>query len=127
VVYRVLADLLVSAHLAFIGFVVLGGLLALHRWWFCLLHLPAAAWGVFIELSGSICPLTPVENHLRRLSGSGGYPGGFVEHYLLPAIYPSNLTHEAQLLRALLVVLVNLGVYGSVARRWLGQRSRLAA
>ena len=64
--YRTLADLLVLAHLAFIVFVVLGGLLALHRRWFALLHLPAAAWGVFIEITGGICPLTPLENELRR-------------------------------------------------------------
>jgi hypothetical protein len=127
VVYRALADLLVIAHLAFIVFVILGGLLALHRWWLSLLHLPAAIWGVFIEISGHRCPLTPLENEFRRLSGSGGYPGGFVEHYLLPLVYPTGLTREVQLLLALLVLLANLMVYGFVAHHWLGRRRRAAA
>ena len=126
-VYRALADLLVIAHLAFIGFVVLGGLLALYRWWFCLLHVPAAIWGVFVEVSGGFCPLTPLENELRRLSGSGGYPSGFVEHYLLPLIYPTGLTREVQLGFALLVLLANVVVYGFVAHHGLAQKRRLAA
>lgn len=126
-VHRALADLLVVAHLAFIVFVVFGGLLALRRWWLAFLHLPAAVWGAFIEVSGGICPLTPLENDLRRLSGSAGHPGGFIEHYLLPVIYPSGLTREVQLALALLVVLVNLVVYALVARRWRGRRWRRAA
>jgi hypothetical protein len=127
VVNRALADLLAIAHLAFIVFVVLGGLLVLRRWWLSLLHLPAAIWGVFIEATGGICPLTPLENELRRLSGSAGYPGGFVEHYLLPLIYPTNLTREVQLVLALLVLLANLAVYSFVAHRWVAQSRRLAA
>ena len=126
-VYRALADLVVIAHLAFIVFVILGGLLALHRWWLSLLHLPATIWGVFIEVSGGSCPLTPLENEFRRLSGSTGYPGGFVEHYLLPLIYPTGLTREVQLVLALLLLLANLVVYGFVAYHWVGQRRRLAA
>jgi hypothetical protein len=122
VVDRVLANLLVIAHLAFILFAVLGGLLVLYRSWLCLVHLPAAAWGVFIELSGRICPLTPLENHFRRLSGSAGYRGGFVEHYLLPLIYPAGLTREVQLVLALGVLLGNLAVYGFVAHRRVRRR-----
>lgn len=117
-IYRAVAELLVVVHLAFILFVVLGGLLALHRWWLSLLHLPAAAWGVFVEVSGAICPLTPLEDELRRMSGSASYRGGFIDHYLLPVIYPSDLTRGSQLVLALLVVLANLAVYGFVARRW---------
>jgi hypothetical protein len=127
VVHRVLADLLVIIHLAFILFVVLGGLLALRRWWLALLHLPTALWGVFIEVSGGFCPLTPLENEFRRLSGSGGYPGGFVEHYLLPLIYPAGLSREIQLVLALLVLLANLAIYGFVAHHWVARRRRLAA
>jgi hypothetical protein len=125
-VYRAL-DLLVVAHLAFIVFVIFGGLLAFRRWWLAFLHLPAAVWGAFIEVSGGFCPLTPLENELRRLSGSAGYPGGFIEHYLLPVIYPSGLTREVQLVLALLVALVNLLAYGLVARRWRGRRWRIIA
>jgi len=127
VVYRVLADAVVVVHFAFIVFVLCGGLLALHRWWLCLFHLPAAAWGIFIELSGDVCPLTPLENELRRLSGSAGYPGGFVEHYLIPVIYPVDLTREIQLGLAGLVVLLNLGVYGLIAWRGCRRGARPAA
>jgi hypothetical protein len=127
VVYRALADLLVVAHLSFVVFVLFGGLLALRRWSLALLHLPAAVWGTFIEVSGGFCPLTPLEQELRHLSGAAGYSGGFIEHYLLPVIYPSGLTREVQLAFALLVVLVNLVVYGLVAHRLRGQKRRLAA
>src|SRR6185436_18401898 len=116
--YRLLADLVVVLHLAFVLFVVLGGLLAL-RWpraaWF---HIPAAVWGAGIELVQGICPLTPLENHLRQLGGEAGYSGGFVEHYLLPVLYPAGLTRTAQLSLGLLVLLINGVIYTRlVARR----------
>ncbi|MHB1374434.1 MAG: DUF2784 domain-containing protein [Thauera sp.] len=117
--HRFAADAVLVLHLAFIVFVLVGGLLAL-RWrrapW---LHLPAAAWGVYIELSGGLCPLTPLENSLRRAAGEAGYAGGFIEHYLLPVIYPAGLTHEIQYLLAAIVVGVNVLAYAWVlaARR----------
>lgn len=115
--YRVLADVVLAAHLAFIAFVVAGGLLAL-RWRLApLLHLPAALWGAFVELSGRACPLTPLEISLRRAAGEAGYSGGFVEHYLLAAIYPAGLTPRVQLVLGGLVIGVNLLVYLLVWRR----------
>ena len=82
--YRLLADLIVLLHLFFILFVISGGLLALYRERIVLLHLPAVLWCIYIEFSGNICPLTPLENHYRSLAGREGYPGGFIEHYLVP-------------------------------------------
>lgn len=106
-----LADLVVIAHGLFIVFVVAGGLLAL-RWpraaW---VHLPAAVWGVLIEWAGWICPLTPLENTLRRAAGQAGYSGGFVERYLLPLIYPAGLTPAVQLWLGLVVLVVNVAIY----------------
>lgn len=117
--YRLLADFVVLAHSAFVLFVVLGGLLAL-RWpraaW---AHLPAALWGAGIEFLGGICPLTPLENHLRRLGGEAGYAGGFVEHYVLPVLYPTGLTRGVQLALGTFVVVLNLGIYGVICRRLL--------
>lgn len=117
---RLAADAVLVLHLAFIVFVLLGGLLAL-RWrrapW---LHLPAAAWGVYIELSGGLCPLTPLENSLRRAAGEAGYAGSFIEHYLLPVIYPAGLTQEIQYLLAAIVLGMNALAYGWV---W-GRRRR---
>lgn len=116
-IYRALADATVIVHLAFILFVVLGGLLAL-RWprmmW---VHLPAAAWGVLIELRGWICPLTPLENYFRRRGGEAGYAGGFIERYLEPVIYPPGLSSSTQLGLAGVVLLVNVVVYLFVFRR----------
>ncbi len=110
--YRVLADLVVLVHLGFVVFVVLGAVLAL-RWpkitW---IHLPAAAWGAFIEFSGRVCPLTPLEVWLRHRGGEAGYAGGFVDHYLLPLLYPANLTTNLQITLGTLVVVVNAGLYG---------------
>ena len=115
--YRALADATMLVHFAFIAFVVLGGLLAL-RWrrvmW---VHLPAAVWGVLIELRGWTCPLTPLENHFRRLGGESGYAGGFIDRYLEPVIYPPGLSGSTQLVLAASVVLVNAVVYWLVFRR----------
>jgi hypothetical protein len=110
--YRLLADAVLLLHLGFILFVVFGALL-LHRFprlvW---LHLPAVAWGAYAEISGTICPLTPLENRLRELGGQAGYAGSFIEHYLWPLIYPGNLTRELQIGLGLGVLLVNLIAYG---------------
>lgn len=114
---RVLADFVLVVHLIFIVFVIAGGLLALRWAWVPLIHVPAALWGVFIELSGGICPLTPLENGLRQSAGEGGYAGGFVEHYLLPLIYPAQLTPRIQAVLAGAVVLSNLLSYLIVWRR----------
>jgi hypothetical protein len=117
VIDSLLADLVVGLHLAFVLFVVLGGLLAL-RWprvaW---LHLPAVVWGALIEWRGWICPLTPLELALRRRAGDAGYQGGFLEHYLVPVLYPPGLTREIQLGLAVGVVILNAVVYTAVLRR----------
>jgi hypothetical protein len=114
---QLFADLVVLLHLLFILFVALGGLLALRWRWMPWLHVPAAAWGGFVELTGRICPLTPLENRLRRAAGHAGYQGDFIEHYLLPLIYPAGLTREIQLALAALVVVLNAVIYMVVWRR----------
>lgn len=98
-------------------FVVLGGLLVLRWPWIAYLHVPAAIWGATIELGGWVCPLTPLEHWLRGQAGSAGYSGGFIEHYLLPLLYPSALTRQIQLLLGFLVIAVNLAIYVYVFRR----------
>ena len=116
--YRFLADAVVVLHFGFVLFVVLGGLLAL-RWpraaWF---HLQAAVWGAGIELVGGICPLTPFEIRLRELGGEVGYAGGFVEHYVLPVLYPAALTRDIQYILGGVVILLNVLIYAVVFRRW---------
>jgi len=114
---RFLADLVAVAHFAFILFALLGGLLALRWRWIMWLHLPAATWGALIEFFGWYCPLTPLENWLRREGGEAGYPGGFVERYLLPVIYPGALTREIQVIIGVFVVVLNVVIYWVVWRR----------
>jgi hypothetical protein len=115
---RLLADSVVVVHFAFIAFVVAGGFLALrHRAW-AAIHLPAAAWGAWTELTGTICPLTPWENALRASAGTAGYSGGFVEHYLIPLIYPEALTARTQTALGILVIAINVAVYWLVWRKW---------
>lgn len=118
--YRALADLVVVLHLGFVLFVVLGGLLAL-RWpraaW---IHLPAALWGAGIEFVQGICPLTPLENRFRSLGGEAGYAGGFVEHYLLPVLYPAGLSQNVQWGLGIFVILLNVAIYTIVWRRRAG-------
>jgi hypothetical protein len=122
--YRILADVVLAVHLLFILFVALGGFLALRWPRIAAVHLPAALWGVAIELVGWICPLTPLENSLRRLGGEAGYSGGFIERYLLPLIYPSELTREIQVGLGLLVIVLNVVAYGLVLRRRRSLRSQ---
>jgi hypothetical protein len=117
VIYRGLADLTLIVHLAFVLFVILGGLLAL-RWprvaW---VHIPVAIYGATIEFVGFICPLTPLEVWLRRRGGQAGYEGGFIEHYITAAIYPTGLTREIQLLLGVAVLAINIVVYTIWLRR----------
>ena len=112
-----LADLVVLLHLAFVLFVVFGGLLVLRRRRIAWLHVPAFVWGAAIEFGGWICPLTPLENRLREMSGAGGYAGGFVERYLVPVLYPGELTREIQIGLGIAVLLINLAIYGFLLRR----------
>jgi hypothetical protein len=116
-IYRALADLVLVVHLAFVLFVVLGGLLVLRWPQVALLHIPAAIWGVLIEYSGWICPLTPLENSLRQSGGEAGYSGGFIQHYIQPVLYPAGLTRGTQIVLGSLALLVNLTAYGVVIAR----------
>ncbi len=122
VVARFAADAVLLLHLAFVVFVLVGGMLVLHRPVWAALHLPSAAWGAFVELTGTICPLTPLENALRRSAGAAGYGGGFIEHYLIPLIYPAGLTPRVQLLLGLVVLVVNVPLYALAWRRWRSAR-----
>ncbi len=115
--FRLTADAVLLLHFGYIVFVMCGAALALRWRWMPLLHLPAAAWGFFVELSGSICPLTPLENALRFRAGQAGYARGFIEHYLINIIYPPGLTRDMQAMLALLVVLVNCAIYAWVIFR----------
>ncbi|MGH8270412.1 MAG: DUF2784 domain-containing protein [Steroidobacteraceae bacterium] len=114
--WRLLADLLVTIHLAFAVFVVFGGFLAWKWRWAVLAHLPALAWGFWVETSGQICPLTPLENHLRRLAGEAGYQGGFLDHYVVPLLYPPGLTRADQWVLAALLLAINILAYGALLR-----------
>lgn len=120
VLWRLLANLTVLLHALTIAFIVLGGFLA-WRWravaW---VHVPFAVWGVLIEYRGWVCPLTPLENHFRARAGVAGYSGGFVEHYLVPLIYPAQLTPRVQLVLGSVVLAVNLVAYGVLWHRVRG-------
>ncbi len=121
---RIAADIVVVIHLAFIVFVVCGGLLVL-RWprlaW---VHLPAAVWGVAIEFGGWICPLTPLENTLRRAAGDEGYASSFIERSVVPVVYPAGLDREAQFILGGLVLAVNVALYAAVIVKRARFRSR---
>ncbi|MBN2397702.1 MAG: DUF2784 domain-containing protein [Deltaproteobacteria bacterium] len=116
--YWIAAQLVVILHVGFVCFVVLGGCLVWRWRWVLFLHIPAILWGALIEFRGWICPLTPLEQWLRRAAGQAGYSGGFIEHYLLPVLYPSVLSREMQVFFGTGVVVINVIVYG-----WLIIRS----
>ena len=117
VLYRLLANAVVVMHALFILFVVIGGFLAWRRRWVAAIHIPCAVWGILIEYRSWICPLTPWENSLRARAGQAGYGGGFVEHYLLPVIYPSGLTPRVQMVLGTFVLAINVLAYAVLLRR----------
>lgn len=119
--YGLLADAVVAVHGLFVVFAVLGGFLALWRPWIALVHIPAALWGAYVEFSGRICPLTPLENRFRDLAGEAGYTGGFIAHYITPLIYPAGLTREIQFWLGAVVIAINLLAYGLLVRKLLAR------
>ncbi len=116
-IHKLAADAVLLLHLAFILFAVFGGLLTLRWRWIPWLHVPALLWAGFVEASGRICPLTPLENALRRASGEAPYAGGFLDHYLVPLVYPPGLTRSHQLVLAVLLVALNVAIYAWVHRQ----------
>ncbi|NIP17163.1 MAG: DUF2784 family protein [Xanthomonadales bacterium] len=122
-IQRLAADALLILHLLFVVAVVLGGLPVL-RWprlaW---IHLPVVAWGFTVELTGWICPLTPLEQRLRLAAGEGGYQGGFIDHYLVPLLYPEGLTTATRMLYAALVLGINLAIYRHLWRKRVARRT----
>ena len=123
--WSLLADGLVGIHFAFTVFVIFGGFLT-WRWpRLVFLHLPALAWGVWVEVSATLCPLTPFENHLRHLAGESGYTGGFLAHYLVAVLYPPGLTWRIQWLLAAVLLTLNAVAYGRLLWRSREPRVRI--
>jgi hypothetical protein len=118
--FYVAADAIVALHVVFVVFVALGGLLAFRWRWVKWVHLPAVAWGVLIECAGGVCPLTPLENVLRQRAGSRTYSGDFIEHYVLPALYPPDLTHAGQIALGSFALALNALIYWRVFRKRTG-------
>ena len=110
--YRLAAEGVLLLHLGFIVFAVLGAAIAVRWRWLITIHVPTAVWALFVELTGRVCPLTYVENYLRIKAGQSGYTESFIEHYLLPLVYPAGLTRGVQFVLAGVVVIVNIAMYG---------------
>jgi len=123
---RILADAVVVFHVLFIAFAVGGGVLVLRWRRLAWLHLPAVAWATLVEVMSWPCPLTPLENFFRRRGGDAGYTGGFVEHYIMPVLYPDGLTDRIQLVIGCFVFTVNVVAYAIVIARWRRQRGPVA-
>ena len=125
-IYRIGADGLLVLHLAYIAFALLGGLLIALRRWLLPIHLLAIGWAIYVQLADPGCPLTSWEQALRIRAGEAGYTGSFIEHYLLPVIYPHWLTMPLQYVLAAVVLVVNLAIYGWLWRRRVNRRARLS-
>jgi len=124
--YRLLADFVVLFHFVFIVFVLVGGLLACRWKRLAWVHLPSTVWGVLNEVFGLWCPLTPLENWLRETGGGARYQAGFIEHYIMPIVYPAGLTREIQIVMGSVVVVLNGVIYGVLFRRALRRGGRRA-
>jgi hypothetical protein len=124
--YALLADVVLVLHATFILFVVLGGLLVLWRRGLAWFHVPGALWGILIEFRGWVCPLTYLENDLRAAAGASGYPGGYIDHYLMPLVYPPGLTFDTQVLLGLAALLINAIIYALVWRKFRAKSDRFS-
>ncbi|HAK94758.1 MAG TPA: DUF2784 domain-containing protein [Planctomycetes bacterium] len=109
--YRLLAEGVLAAHFVFILWVIFGGFAVLRKRALAFLHVPALAWGAYIELTGGTCPLTPLENYFREKAGGTGYSEGFIAHYILPVIYPDGLTHDVQVGLGTALIVFNALLY----------------
>lgn len=123
-IFKLAAEAVLLSHLAFIVFALLGAAIAARWRWIIFVHLPAAGWGFFVELTGRICPLTYLENYLRTKAGLSGYTESFIEHYMLAIIYPAGLTREIQFILATVVVVVNIAIYGWLFYYWCSSQGR---
>jgi len=119
--YTLLVDLMLLLHAIFILFVVFGGVLVFWRRGLAWFHIPAALWGTLIEFKGWVCPLTYLENDLRAAAGTDGYTGGYIDHYLMPLVYPSGLTPDTQIMLGLAVLFINTIIYALV---WYDVRAK---
>ncbi len=117
-IYLILANIILVLHFLFIFFVVVGSLFVFYKKWLIWLHIPAALYGVLIEFSGWICPLTPLENHFRILAGQSGYSHSFVQQYLLKIIYPEGLTRQSQLIMGSALLIITLIIYLLIFKRF---------
>ncbi|MDH3973622.1 MAG: DUF2784 domain-containing protein [Deltaproteobacteria bacterium] len=122
--YTLLADIVLLIHFLFILFIIFGGLLTFKWKKAACFHLPLLLWGILIEYFHWICPLTPLENRLRAMAGETGYNRSFIEHYLLPVIYPGELTREIQLLLGTALLLVNISIYFLIWLKWNKNKRR---
>jgi len=113
-IYLILTEAVLAVHLAFVLFVVIGGVGIFYRRSVAWIHVPAVIWAALIEFAGWICPLTPLENLLRTRGGLSGYETGFIEHYVMPVLYPAALTRHLQIVLGLMVLGINLIIYGVV-------------
>lgn len=118
-IYGILADIVVLAHTAFVLFAVFGGFFVLRRRWLAWCHIPAVLWAVLVETAGWICPLTPLENLLRHRAGEKMYQSDFIEHYIMPILYPMALTRELQITLGLMVLFTNISIYA-----WMWHKSK---
>jgi hypothetical protein len=117
VLSRLLADIVLLLHVAFVIFALFGGLIVLCRRWVALIHLPVLLWASLVNIASWTCPLTPLENALRSLAGQAGYEGGFVEHYIMPLVYPDIMTRDLEIVSGFLVLACNGLIYAFVIRR----------
>lgn len=125
--YKLMTDALVVFHFAFVAFVMLGGMLALRWNRIGFVHIPCVLWVIWIETSGNICPLTPLENQWRERAGLDTYQGGFVDHYIMPVLYPEDLTRNMQIGIAVGLIVLNLLSYSTIAVLRYRRKQRTAA
>ena len=109
--YEIAANLILIVHFIFILFVVFGALLFFVSTKIIFIHVPAVIWGSYIELTNSICPLTYLENWFLKKSNKTTYSEGFIQNYLVPIVYPMNLTKDLQIYLGIALIVVNIIIY----------------
>ena len=114
--YEFFANLTLIVHLIFILYVVFGGLIFFIFSKTIFIHPPALLWGIYIELTNSVCPLTYLENWFLYQGGLTTYSNDFINNYLFPIIYPEGLTAEIQIYLGVSLIVINILIYGLILK-----------
>jgi len=119
--YEFFATFTLIIHFLFIVYVILGGLFFFIKPWTIYFHIPAFLYGLYVEFTQSICPLTYLENFFLSKANLTTYSISFIQKYLYVIIYPINLTKELQITLGISLIVINIIIYAIIYAKSSGR------